>query len=377
MRSEDPNLTPEDYIYNHIPKILSYKTPYIFMYGERSNGKTYGVLKHCLEEYCRTGKRMAYIRRWYEDLRGPRGSAIFQGLINNGEIEEITGGKWTGVYYYSMRWYLCKYTVNKAGDRKVIKDVEPFCYGFALNQWEHDKSSNFDTVENIIFDECLARHNYLRDEMILFMNTLSTIIRRRDNCQVWMLGNSVSMYSPYITEMGLSNFRKQKQGTVDIYEYGESGLSVCVYWCPDSGKNGAVHGSNKMFAFNNPRLKMITNGGFEIAVHPHLPYGHRVKPKDIVFSAYVLYCEDMVKMDVCVHDGLNYMICHPWTSDIKYPENEIVCYTEPDVRPNWRVGFGSDKIGRKLKWYFSNDKVFYSDNMVGEIMESFRETTGA
>ena len=37
-------------------------------------------------------------------------------------------------------------------------------------------------------------------------------------------------------EMGITNFKKQEQGTIDIYTYGDSGLRVAVEFCGDTKK---------------------------------------------------------------------------------------------------------------------------------------------
>ena len=57
--------------------ILSKNADYNVIFGERSNGKTYAALKYGLENYIKTGKQMAYIRRWREDLRGKRAESPF------------------------------------------------------------------------------------------------------------------------------------------------------------------------------------------------------------------------------------------------------------------------------------------------------------
>jgi phage terminase large subunit len=36
--------------------------------GQRSNGKTYSVMKHIIENYLTKGERAAYIRRYEEDI---------------------------------------------------------------------------------------------------------------------------------------------------------------------------------------------------------------------------------------------------------------------------------------------------------------------
>ena len=64
-------------------------------------------------------------------------------------------------------------------------DKQPFCYAFALSELEHDKSTAYPNVTTVLFDEFLSRKSYLPDEFVLFMNTLSTIIRERDNVKIY------------------------------------------------------------------------------------------------------------------------------------------------------------------------------------------------
>ncbi|MGC5276152.1 hypothetical protein ACPXAM_23725, partial [Escherichia coli] len=87
----------------------------------------------------------------------------------------------------------------------------------------------------------------------------------------YMLGNTVNKYCPYFAEMGLEHIPKMTQGTIDVYAYGNSDLTVAVEYCksPDSKVKEASH---KYFAFNNPKLEMITGGAWELNIYPHLPY---------------------------------------------------------------------------------------------------------
>ena len=61
-----------------LDKILSKKAQYNIVFGERSNGKTYAVLKHGLINYIESGKQIAIVRRWKEDMRGKRGASFFE-----------------------------------------------------------------------------------------------------------------------------------------------------------------------------------------------------------------------------------------------------------------------------------------------------------
>src|SRR5690606_4040116 len=100
-----------------------------------------------------------------------------------------------------------------------------------LSDTEHNKSISYPRVEIIFFDEFITKHLYLNDEFILFMNTISTIVRQRTNVTIYMCGNTVDKYCPYFKEMGLNHVHKMEQGTIDVYRYGNSKLTVAVEYC--------------------------------------------------------------------------------------------------------------------------------------------------
>ena len=100
------------YKYYSLNNIKKKNATYNVIFGERSNGKTYAVLKEALKLFKDEGKQFAYVRRWQTDIRGRRSQAIFSALEANGEIEKIFNGQYTGVYYYAGRFYLCTYDDN-------------------------------------------------------------------------------------------------------------------------------------------------------------------------------------------------------------------------------------------------------------------------
>ena len=263
---------------------------YNVIIGKRSNGKTYACLEKVIREYAETGKQGAYLRRYREDFRGKRGDQLFAAHVSNGLITEVTNGEWNSVKYYAGRWYFSKFDPIL---NKEVRDNDPFCFGFSLSEMEHDKSTSYPDITTIVFDEFITRSYYLPDEFVLFMNVLSTIIRGRYDVTIYMLGNTVNWSCPYFTEMGIKHIRDMKQGSIDVYEYGESGLKVAVEYCKsiaDSKK------SNVYFAFDNPRLKMITSGVWELDIYPHLPVKYSNKEiKGIFVDYYTIGVVDLGK----------------------------------------------------------------------------------
>lgn len=349
-----------------LKKILSKNAYYNIIIGERSNGKTYSCLKYGLEQYVKTGKQMAILRRWDTDFIGKRGAVMFDALINNGEISNLTGGMWTEVHYFASKWYLA---TRDPDDGQRIVDEKPFAYGFAISQMEHDKSTAYPNVTTIIFDEFISRTQYLNDEFKLFVNVLSTIIRHRNDVKIFMLGNTVNKYCPYFNEMGLKHIKQQEQGTIDLYRFGDKGLTVAVEYCSPMDKEGKD--SDVYFSFDNPKLQMITGGVWEIEVYPHCPCKYR--PKDILFTYFIEFDEDLLQCEVISIDNNFFTFIHRKSTEIKNMDKDLIYSTEYDPRPNHRrnITRPTDAIDKKIAEFFKKDKVFYQDNEVGEIVRNY------
>lgn len=370
-------LTKKNKYYNLDKTLEAYPNAHYYMLiGERSNGKTFAVLKHCLEEYFNEGKECAIVRRWETDYKGRRGQQMFASLMCDGNgfnwVKEFSNGEWDTIYYYGARWYLAR-TDEATG--KLTKDDFPFCYAFAISQQEHDKSTSYPNVCNVLFDEFLTRSAYLPDEFILFMNTLSTIIRDRNNVKIFMCGNTVNKSSVYYTEMGLSNIKNMKQKDIDVYHYGESNLEVVVEFTDSPQKNKK---SNVYFAFNNPKLSMITGKGnvWEMDIYPHCPV--KYKPMNILFTYFIIYEGDILQCEIIQKDDLYFTFIHVKTTPIQNMDKDIVYSADYDVRPNIRrrLTRPTDNLDKKILSFYQKNKVFYQDNEVGEIVRNYLMWSG-
>ena len=347
--------------YYSLKNILKKNAVYNVIFGERSNGKTYATLKHGLEQYFKDGSQIAYIRRWKEDITGKRGQAVFSALVENNEIEKLSDGKFTGVHYYTGKFFLCNYDNGKP----IYSDSDVLGFLFALTDVEHDKSTSYPRVNNIIFDEFLTNKLYLPDEFVTFMNVISTIVRRRENVKIFMLGNTVNKYCPYFSEMGLNNIQTMEQGEIDLYSYGESGLTVSVEYCKTDKSNQRKE-SKKYFAFNNPKLQMITGGAWELAIYPHLPM--KYKPLDVLLTYYIDFADNIYSCEIIEKDGVTFTYIHEKTTPIKDIDNSIIYSLEHNPKPNYNRNILSPvtKIQKKITWYFNTHNVFYQNNNVGD-----------
>ena len=339
---------------------------YNFIFGKRSNGKTYSILKKIIYNYVRTGKQGGYLRRYREDFRGKRGETLFNALIADGVISELTDGRWTTVKYYSDRWYLAN-PDEETG--RLIADSEPFCYAFSLASMEHDKSTSYPNITTIFFDEVITRNGYLPNEFVIFMNCLSTIIRQRDDVTIYMCSNTVNKYCPYFAEMGLKHVIDMEPGTIDLYQYGESKLKVAVERTKDhniGGRKSAVY-----FAFDNPNLQMITGGAWELDLYPHIP--REYNDGKILFRYFIDFNEQILQCEVLNYKDCCFTYVHRKTGDIKHPDKDLVFSDKYDPRPNHirNMRHPTNDVGVKVFKFFKDDNVYYQDNDVGELVRNY------
>ncbi len=350
-----------------LKNILSKNAQYNLIIGERSNGKTTAVLKYCLKRYIDTGKQTAYIRRYEEDIKGNRGEAVFSALLSLGYVEEITGGLYDRIVYRGRAWYLGVY--NEI-DEKIETQEKPFAYAFAITKQESYKGISYPDIDTVLFDEFLTRTYYLPDEFVTFMNLLSTIIRQRDGVKIFMLGNTVNKYSPYFAEMGLKHIKEMQKGSIDVYSYGNTALRVAVEFADFPSKEKP---SDVYFAFDNPRLNMITGTGevWEIAVYPHAPC--KWKPKDVLLSYFIQFDGELLQADVVGIDNNVFTFIHRKTTPIQDEKRDLVFTPDYDIKRNYRrkIDTPQDRTGAKLWDMYKYDRVYYQDNETGETVRNY------
>lgn len=355
--------------YYSLDKILSFDADYNVIYGERSNGKTTAVLAYALKDHIESGyqNQLGIVRRWEEDFKGKNGRQMFDGIVNLGWIQEWTKGKYNSVYYYGQRWYLCKY--DDDGNKKYQAE-EPFAFGFSITSEEHYKSTSYPNIKTILFDEFITRSYYIPDEFIKFQNLLSTLIRLRTDVKIFMCGNTVNKFCPYFTEMGLNNVKKQKQGTIDVYTYGESELKVAVEY---SDFNGHKKASNKYFAFDNPKLQMIKTGNWEIDIYPHCPC--KYVPSEVKYTYYIQFDEYTLQCQIVKSKKLKniFTFIHKKTTPIHEDDKSLVfaLATSPYRHVVSNITRPTTKLTKFIYNQFASKKVFYADNEIGEIVRNF------
>lgn len=354
--------------YYSLTDILKYNATYNFIIGMRSNGKTFACLEYILDDFLKTGRAGAIIRRYELEIRGDKGKEMYSGFVHNAKgnfIAQKTKGEYNDFIYQSRQFTLCYR--NEKGEIER-NDLRPFAWTFAISQQEHYKSISYPTIYNALFDEVITRDGYLDNEFVDFQNLLSTIIRDKENFKIFMCANTINKYCPYFEEMGLTHVKTMQKGTIDLYTYGNSKLKVAVEYTPTLQKIKKI---NEMyFAFDNPKLKMITEGEWELDIYPHLPYKYQLI--DVVFKFYVEFQEEIFCGEVVAKDDEMFVFMHRKTTPIT--ETEYPVYTQRIVpNRNYTRKFFKPKNKAEeiiLKLY-NKEQFYYQDNTIGETLRNY------
>ena len=347
----------------------------------RSDGKTYAVLSEILKNYVNSGyvKQGAYLRRRAVDFSSLNNDQLFAGIVQNGLVNELTGGKWNDVHYNSRRWYLSR--INEEGERE--NDENPFCFAFALSEMEHNKSISLPSITIIAYDEFLTRSLELKNEWAILLNVLSTIIRDRDDVKIYMLANTVSYYSTYWDNFGI-NIQDIPINTIRLYKMGKNEeLSFAVEYYNSANRK---KDSEKYFCFDDPHVSMITKALWETDLYPHLPKVWNEKKEmdefielednDVDFSFFVKYKNDLVQCDWIDKGDWNFIFVHKKTTPIKYIDDDIVFSLEATPRANWIPNLMKSKslISKAVYDMIIEGKVFFQDNVCGETFSKYLES---
>ena len=356
------------YSYNDIMDI---RAIYRVIIGQRSNGKTYGWCRMCLENYFESGKASAYVRRLDEMIKPRIISGLFDPHLDY--IKKQSGGDWNGIEYRTNAWTLVRREPDKIGNLvTVAKDSKPFCRSYAVSTVETTKGVDHGPVWSVCFDEFITRTYYLQNEFVMFQNLLSSIIRDRGDVNIFLLANTVSKYCPYWREMGLYRIAQQEQGTIDVYQMGKTGSQIAVEYCAETGGKKSV---SEYFAFDNPQLSMITTGAWEIASYRHAP--PQMSEHRIHLSFFIDFDGQIIQGDLISYTHGPIIFFHPKTTPIKDPEKSIIyAQDHTDGNPLHQI-YASVQMCRAQTIIYDlmrMQKTFFADNETGEAVAAWMKT---
>lgn len=340
---------------------------YNIIIGERSNGKSYAVKYHCIEDFINKGEKFVLLRRFTIEIKGGFwANSYFEDVdIKKLNIPKEYKEKYDCINVWSGGIYLAHY-YEEDGLTKIKRDVE--CGRvIALGGASHVKSMVGNSFGNIIFEEFITDGMYIVNEPHQLQQFVSTIARRRA-ISVYMIGNTISRLCPYFNEWSLEHIPQQKQGTIDIYTFDtgeidkETNEPIHIKIAVEVTAH-ADHNTSKMFF--GTKSKAIVNGSWEAAEQPHLPepYERYTPIYGVMFiESNMKYYAEVLDYD---RDNEHYQLVFVRPASSKSKAQRIVqkeYSTELLVTDKLYPLTQGDKIMREL---IKLNKIVYSDNLTG------------
>lgn len=198
--------TDDGYLnFDYISRI---NTPFIFIVGGRGIGKTFGALKHEIENK----RRFILLRR----TQTQTDLALSEAFSPFKAINEYMGLR---IMSFPVTKYNSAFWNTKTDeDGKIYRIDEPICYGASLSTFSSLRGFDGSDVLDIVFDEFIAeRHERpIKNEAKAFFNMYETINRNRElqgkeAVKAYCLANSNDVANPIFTELGIVNIALKMQ----------------------------------------------------------------------------------------------------------------------------------------------------------------------
>lgn len=173
--------------------------------GARGIGKTYSIKKYTINNFLKKGKKFIYLTRYTNDLKFLKSSAYddVAGEFASKGIEVVTKG--LNIY---VNGEIAGEIMALSQDTKIKKIARP-------------------DTDVIVYDEFLQEigSRYLPREPERLLGIASSIFRRRENCKIICLSNTVEYINPYFEYFDVMPDRDKR---FNLYE------TMCIEFPPSS-----------------------------------------------------------------------------------------------------------------------------------------------
>ena len=247
-----------------LDNILQHIAQYYVIIGERSNGKSYALNEYILDKFFQTGEQFVYVKRYDEDIKRKYMSEVFPPL------ESYILEK----YNKRIKFYQGQWLAYEDGTSGRVSECEVMGFAMSLAQANRYKGTSYPNVTTILFEEFMSIDcSYLPDEINMFLNLVSTVVRYRTNVKVFMLANTISKYSPYFSALGLKAHRINKGSIVTKMFTDKKGFKTKFVIERTENVNVFDNKDNEEKVvyniFGNSGVgSMITTGDFEVHSYP-------------------------------------------------------------------------------------------------------------
>ncbi|MCQ2077243.1 MAG: phage DNA encapsidation protein [Bacteroidaceae bacterium] len=207
-----------------------------------------------LKAYFKNGETAAIIRRWDTDFSGATSMrTCYDSLRLNGHqenvIKKLSHGQYEAVEYRAGNY--CLVSFDDEGNAIFHAD-KMVARGYALNLSGKVKGSAQPTCTRILYDEFLDENGrYLKDELGALRSIVNTIVRKRTNWKVYLMGNTIDMYAPIFQDLRIADkIQGLKPGDTKIFTK-KSGLKISLSLVNVNDRITVPNANDYMFDFDD------------------------------------------------------------------------------------------------------------------------------
>ena len=350
-------------------RIRKENADYNIIVGERGNGKTYDIQKMCIEKFLKTGEQCFLLRRWMEDVKPSNAANFWDGNLL-AKLTDMSGGRFRNIVLRGMRYIAVDYDDK---GKPIVNEENTIGFIWDVNEAERLKGQSFPGVTNIVFEEfiSLSQMGYIPDEVTLFLNCLSTIIRDRTNVKVWMLGNTVNPYNPYFKHFGIKGL-ELRQGEIWTKTDTLTGCKLAVEFCAQRRQGSLKGTSAKYFAFGTAdgSTDMILTGQWQLPDYPLKKFRASQSVKKYV----VLFDDRKMMMHLMINDNGDPYLYVRTLQDFRITDDLIVMDLLPNMKKNYYTAFQNLPLNDTTRMIYSlltNKKIYFDDRMTGAYFYNF------
>ena len=328
-------------------KAMSYP---FFMYigmGGRGIGKTTGWLVQAMTNYIKRDEEFIYSRRYIGELKTMIGTESITSLYDGLNITPMGGDN----------GYIINNEDNRVG------------YFLPLSKAENFKSTRFDKVTLIIYDECIIHQTktrrYIKDEVLELLNFISTVQRSRTNLRVVLLCNNNDMFNPFFSffEVPLMvskkiYYNKKKRLLVEISDINPELLK-------EESKTG-LFSLTEGTKFHKFHYQNETLGMKQFVIVPNLPY------KTTFYVSFKIE-KDYLSISSYIDKGgeVKYYV------DNKFYDNRKTFILAEDGEANYFYGnLYKKRFDTFLKNLYSTGRLIFASQRAGDLLLWIFENVG-
>ena len=166
-------------VYYSSNELFSHQSQVNFVMGERGNGKSFDAKRRMINNFINKGEQSIYIRRRQTDID---------------EVKDL--------FFNDIKEFYPNHEFKIDGKHGVINGEVAIIF-IALSTSLKKKSSPFPRVTLLVFDEYVEPSfkfpNYLKNDMFYLLELINTVVRKRDNWKLMLIGNVISFVNPFFT----------------------------------------------------------------------------------------------------------------------------------------------------------------------------------